>query len=82
MTCICQSYLLPCFFGEDCVCPACFQVHHTSGMSRGSSSSGQSSRGKWNDFRFGQDVGLQFLEGASLRIFQFQFWSGCCIAVP
>jgi hypothetical protein len=79
---ICQSYLLPCFFGEGCVCPACFQVHHTSAMSHASSSSGQSSRGKWNDFRFGQDVGLQFLGGASLRIFQLQVWSGCCIAVP
>jgi hypothetical protein len=33
------------------------------------------------NFRFGQDVALQFLEGASLRIFLFQVWSGCCIAV-
>jgi hypothetical protein len=34
------------------------------------------------NFSFGQDVALQFLEGASLRSFQFQVWSGCCIAVP
>jgi hypothetical protein len=34
------------------------------------------------NFSFAQDVALQSLEGASLRIFQFQFWSGCCIAVP